>query len=202
MGRVRRLVGHVALEGPGQWRRARDKAVCTLRAGAYADFGAHSVLEQGVEVQGAHSIAIGDRVWIGTGSWLRVLGRADGGPRLVIGDGTKLAGNCTLAAVESITVGSDVLFARGVYVADHAHAFEGDGPPLLQGLDRIAPVVIEDGAWLGQNVVVGPGVTIGASAVVGANSVVTRDVDARSVVAGAPARELRRLAPQAVVGAA
>jgi acetyltransferase-like isoleucine patch superfamily enzyme len=66
-------------------------------------------------------------------------------------------------------------------------------PIIDQGIDRVAPVVIEDGAWLGENVVVCPGVTIGRGAVVGANSVVLHDVPARSVAVGAPARVRRHL---------
>jgi acetyltransferase-like isoleucine patch superfamily enzyme len=54
-------------------------------------------------------------------------------------------------------------------------------------------VNIEDGSWLGQNVVVLPGVTIGAGAVVAANSVVREDVPPGSVAAGAPARVVRML---------
>jgi len=63
---------------------------------------------------------------------------------------------------------------------------------LDQGFERLEPVAIGDGAWLGQNVVVCPGVTIGTGAVVGANSVVTEDVPAYSLAVGAPARIVRR----------
>ena len=64
---------------------------------------------------------------------------------------------------------------------------------LDQDLTRVAPVEIGDGAWLGQNVVVGPGVRIGRGAVVGSNSVVLKDIPDRCVAAGAPARVLRQL---------
>jgi acetyltransferase-like isoleucine patch superfamily enzyme len=47
--------------------------------------------------------------------------------------------------------------------------------------------------WCGLNVVVTGGVTIGERAVIGANSVVTGDIPAFSVAAGAPARVLRRI---------
>jgi acetyltransferase-like isoleucine patch superfamily enzyme len=86
--------------------------------------------------------------------------------------------------------------ARNVYIADHSHAYDDVGVPVLaQGVTRVAPVEIEDGAWLGQNVVVGPGVRIGAGAVVGANSVVLSDVPDYSVAVGAPARVVRTFAP-------
>ena len=89
------------------------------------------------------------------------------------------------------------------YIAGDVHSYslhlgadvfaDPDRAVLEQGLDRIAPVTVGDGAWLGQNVFVGPGVSIGAGAVVGANSVVTSDVPARGVAVGAPARVVRRL---------
>jgi acetyltransferase-like isoleucine patch superfamily enzyme len=113
---------------------------------------------------------------------------------ITIGDGTNFAGDCVVSAASSITIGNDVLFARGIYVSDHSHAFGDEATPIIdQGIDKVAPVVIEDGAWLGENVVVCPGVTIGRGAVVGANSVVVRDVPARSVAVGAPASVVREI---------
>ncbi len=47
--------------------------------------------------------------------------------------------------------------------------------------------------WLGANVTVLPGVTIGDDAVVGAGSVVTKDVPARTVAVGSPARLVRTI---------
>jgi acetyltransferase-like isoleucine patch superfamily enzyme len=85
--------------------------------------------------------------------------------------------------------------ARNVYVADHTHAFEDPSRAVLdQGVTRIAPVEICDGAWLGQNVVVGPGVRIGRGAVVGSNAVVLADVPDHSVAVGSPARVIRTFA--------
>lgn len=59
---------------------------------------------------------------------------------------------------------------------------------------RHAIITIGDDAWLGTGVVVLPGVTIGEGAVVGANSVVTKDVEPYTIVGGAPARLIRRIA--------
>ena len=55
-----------------------------------------------------------------------------------------------------------------------------------------APIRIGDGAWIGAGAIILPGVSVGELAVVGAGSVVTRDVPARTVVAGNPARIIRQ----------
>lgn len=60
------------------------------------------------------------------------------------------------------------------------------------------PVVLGDYVWIGYGAIVLPGVRIGDHAVVGAGAVVTRDVDARSIVAGCPARKLRMLTEKEV----
>ena len=56
-----------------------------------------------------------------------------------------------------------------------------------------APIHIGDGVWIGARSIVLPGITIADGAVIGAGSVVTRDVPANTVVAGAPARLIRKL---------
>jgi acetyltransferase-like isoleucine patch superfamily enzyme len=194
MRRGRRLAGRFTLSTVSELKRLYAHAYSRCSAGAFADFGPHSVLQPPVSVAGADRIRVGSGVWVGAGCWLHSVGRTGDTVVLELGDGTNLAGNCTLAAASSIRLGAHVLLARGVYVADHAHAFaDRDRPVILQGIDRIAPVVLEDGCWLGENVVVCPGVRIGRNAVVGANSVVTRDVPERCVAVGAPARVIRHL---------
>ena len=66
-----------------------------------------------------------------------------------------------------------------------------DLPVHHQGVTRVRPVEIADGAWLGENAVVLPGVRIGRGAVIGANSVVNIDVPDGGVAVGVPARIIR-----------
>lgn len=121
-------------------------------------------------------------------------------PRIVIGNRVTSTGGLTLAAMQSISIEDDVMFAGNVFVTDGSHGLEHtDLPYKFQPMSRIAPVTIKRGCWIGQNAVILPGVTIGEMAIVGANSVVTRDVPARSIVAGSPARVLKRWDPDALV---
>ena len=191
--RTRRLVGEAFLALHRLRARAVGKGFSILAAGGFHSFGARSVIQPPIRLTGAGRIAIGDDVYVGAGSWLQTL-HGSSRVALHIGDGTSIAGGCTLSAAESITVGRAVLIARNVYIADHMHAFDDPERPVLeQGITRVRPVEIGDGAWLGENVVVGPGVCIGRGAVIGANAVVLDDVPERSVAVGAPARIVRSL---------
>jgi lipopolysaccharide O-acetyltransferase len=174
--------------------RARGKAFSLLLGGAFAEFGESSVVQPPVRLGGEDRIAIGKGVFVGAGSWLQVVDGQGEGVAIDIGDGTSIAGKCVLSAARSIRVGRKVLMAQNVYVADHSHAFDDVARAVLdQGLDRVEPVEIGDGAWIGQNVFVGPGVRIGRGAVIGANAVVLHDVPAHTVAVGAPAQPIRRL---------
>lgn len=62
-------------------------------------------------------------------------------------------------------------------------------------------VVIGHDSWIGHGVVIMPGVQIGHGAVVGSNSVVTKDVPAYAIVAGAPAKLIRQRFPRAIAQA-
>ena len=174
--------------------RIRTRLFTAMVRRGFRAFGPGSVLSLPIRLVGESQIAIGAGVTVGSGCWLQALKRKETGENAVISinDGTSIAGFCTISAAKSVIIEKNVLVARYVYIADHTHAHADRTVPILsQGITKVAPVRICEGAWLGQSVVVGPGVTIGRGAVVGANSVVTRDVPDFTVVAGSPARVLR-----------
>lgn len=180
--------------------RARDKVFVQLVRGSFGSFGARTIIQPPLRIAGEQRIRLGSSVFIGSNCWLQALDSADGsygtpGPVLIeLGDQVSLAGGCTISAVAHVRLGHQVLVARNVYISDHSHGFTDNHSPIVaQPLDRVAPVEIRDGAWLGQNSVVMPGVCIGRGTVIGANSVVTRSVPDRVVAVGAPAQVVRRL---------
>lgn len=175
-------------------QRARDATFSRIAATGFHGFGTRSRILLPFRVGNADRISIGSDVLIGPGSWLIVPRLDHPAPVIRIGDRVRM-NQTSISAIESVVVEDGVAIARGVYISDHTHGF--DLPDVFirdQPLQRIAPVRICRGAWLGQNAVIMPGVTVGAGAVVGANSVVRDDVPPRCVVAGAPARMIRQLA--------
>ena len=177
--------------------RARAKFFSLLVGRSFKSFGPASVIVPPLRLAGQRAIVIGRGVYIGSDSWLQAIDPETNATAITIGDGTSMSGHCVVSSARSISIGKKVLFARNVYVSDHIHAYLDTHQAVLdQGLDRIDPVEIGDGAWLGQNVVVCPGVTIGPGAVVGANAVVVDDIPGYCVAVGAPARVVKRFGSQ------
>jgi lipopolysaccharide O-acetyltransferase len=199
---VRRGLGTVSLRFHGLVVRARGKLFSLRVAGGFAAFGSHSVLQLPIRLSGESRMAVGSDVFVGAGSWLQALDEGSSPVAIEIGDGTSVAGLCIVSAVESIRIGRRVSFARNVYVADHAHAYDRSTEPIMdQGITDVAPVEIGDGAWIGENVVILPGSRIGHGAAIGANSVVNGDIPPFSLALGSPARVIRRFASAAVPAA-
>lgn len=103
------------------------------------------------------------------------------GEHTVIGDSTFLDGRSGLTIGSNVNLGSHV----SIYTLQH----DIDSPTFAE---VGAPVVIDDYAYIGSHAIVLPGVTIGHGGVVGAGSVVTNDVEPFTLVAGVPARFVRR----------
>lgn len=123
-------------------------------------------------------VVVKPRCYIGKGEGLR------------IGDRSQLGENARIG--RDVTLGTDVVMGPDVVIMTSAHAFEAlDRPVNQQGALPIRPVVVGHDVWIGTRVIILPGVTIGDQAVIGAGAVVTKDVPARAVVAGNPARVIR-----------
>lgn len=162
-------------------------------SGRFAEFGFKSRLISPDMITGARHIRIGKRVSIWKGSRIEAVGNGNQ-PMIEIGDDTVIHMHFHCGAAESVKIGKDVLIAGRVYITDHDHVFDDPEKPArwADGL-VVKPVVIGDGAWLGEGCVILKGVTVGARAVVGANSVVTKDVPPGAIVGGIPAKVIRMI---------
>lgn len=95
-----------------------------------------------------------------------------------------------LLGYSGITIGNDVVLSARCMLMDGGLASDESIPAVDRGHVG-APIVLEDGAWIGAGAIILAGVTIGRNSVVGAGSVVTKDVAANCVAAGNPARVIR-----------
>lgn len=94
---------------------------------------------------------------------------------------------CLITIGDRTLVGPNVSFFSGFHPLDPALRDGTRGPELGK------EVHIKEDCWIGGNVVILPGVTIGRGSTVGAGSVVTKDVPEFTVVAGNPARIIRKI---------
>lgn len=88
-------------------------------------------------------------------------------------------------------IGANVMLAPGVHIYTATHPL--DPTERNSGLEFAKPVTLGDNVWIGGRAIINPGVTLGDNVVVGSGAVVTHSVEANCVVAGNPARVIRRL---------
>lgn len=100
---------------------------------------------------------------------------------------------CDTNFAEQITIGHNVTISHNTLI--FAHTVTPAKSYLATVYNKVAPVRIEDGAWIGANCTILPGVTIGRDCMVGAGSVVTRNTDPLCIYAGNPCRKIKELAP-------
>jgi UDP-2-acetamido-3-amino-2,3-dideoxy-glucuronate N-acetyltransferase len=128
-----------------------------------------------------------------------------------IGDGTKIGPfveiqknafigkNCKIQShsfiCEGVTIEDEVFVGHGVmFTNDKYPKATADSGSLQTEADwKVIPTVIKRRASIGSNATILCGVTVGEGAIVGAGSVVTEDVPAQTIVAGNPAKVIRKI---------
>jgi len=168
------------------WNRARIHWEM-LRREAFLRWPVHGNLLQALR---EGRLRIGPATLFEPNVWITMPDRA----RVTIGAGSFLNIGVMIAAQDLVEIGDHCMLANGCFVSDASHRYDDPTRPVpWQGFASKGPTRVGENCWLGANAVVTSGVTIGERSVVGANSVVTRDVEPFSIVAGAPARLVRRI---------
>lgn len=117
-------------------------------------------------------------------------------PILTLGNGVVLGRGSHVIADVRLTIGDDCFFGPGVYVTTTNHSYDDPEVPIGKQWPRSDPVTIGSGSWIGTGAVILPGARLGRNVVVAAGAVVRGEVPDHAVVAGAPAKIVRRWDPQ------
>jgi len=127
------------------------------------------------------NVSISDNVYLNGGKYLR------------IGSDTHVDVFSSIYGLGGVEIGEKCAIAAGVriYSQTNQYGYEPSLPVVEQPI-KYAPVKIGNDVWIGTNAVILPGVTIGDHSVVGAGSVVISDIPPHSVVAGVPARVVKK----------
>lgn len=147
-----------------------------------------------------------DSIQIGDNCRIRCQLIALGSGKIRIGNNTYIGGPSKIGAIESITIGNDVIISGEVHVFDNnnhptdpetryamTQSADSEGPLWSWMESESKPVVIEDNVWIGERSTVLKGVRIGKGSIVACNSVVTKDVPPYTIVAGNPAKVVKNL---------
>ena len=108
------------------------------------------------------------------------------GDRCLIGRGSHIVGHW------NIELGDDIQTGPYVYITDQNHSYVDPDQPIGSQVPVEAAVRIGSGSWRGANASILPGSQIGEHVVVAAGAVVRGEIPDRCVVAGVPARIVRR----------
>ena len=104
-----------------------------------------------------------------------------------IGKNCVIMNGCLMMAAGGITIEDEAMIAANCQLISNNHDLEN------RWVITCKPVHIGKRAWIGAGATILPGVTIGDNAVVGAGSIVTKDVEPNTMVAGNPAKLIRRI---------
>lgn len=150
--------------------------------------GENLVIEDNVRIWHPENVSLGNNVYLGHDAMLK--GYHDA--HLVVGDDCWIGQGAFIHAAGSVNIGSSVGIGPFTKILTSFHDETGRQTAILDSPLKFAPVIIETGADLGIACIILPGVTVRRGAQVGAGAVVTKDVPAYAVVAGNPARILRK----------
>lgn len=106
--------------------------------------------------------------------------------RLTMGEKSSLGEGAWVYCLDNITIGKNCCIGEDVRLLSGSHDVSSPHFDLVT-----KPIMIHDNVWIATGAIILPGVTIGEGAVVAAGAVVTKDVEAWTVVGGNPAKAIK-----------
>lgn len=157
--------------------------------------GSNSYILKPIQIIGSKSIFMGDDVYIMDGARLEAITSHNGdsfSPLIKIGDKTKIEQGVHITCANSVYIGNDCSILARVTITDISHPYADIYISPSEQKLYVNPVKIGDQCMIGTGTVIFPGVTLGKHCIVGANSVVTNSFPDYCVVAGAPAKMIKK----------
>ena len=124
-------------------------------------------------------------------AWIEPPFRCDYGYNIELGERVYFNFNCVILDVMKVAIGDRLLAGPGVHIYTATHPI--DAAARRAGLEYAKPVSIGTDVWIGGGAILCPGIRVGDRAVIAAGSVVTASVPDDVVVAGNPARIIRKI---------
>ena len=160
---------------------------------SFGHFGNLSYIGKPVSVRGRKNICIGDRVRIYPGARMEAVGTG----RIRIGDNTSVGQNFHIVSNGGLlSIGRDTTLSANVFITDTDHGYREIGRHVMKQEKISAKTEIGENCFIGYGAVIQAGTVLGRQCVVGANSVVRGKFPDYSVVAGVPAKTVRRYSRQ------
>lgn len=131
---------------------------------------------------------------VGKGCIVRGPFFCDYGKNITLGDGVYFNFNCVILDVCPVKIGSRSMFGPGVQILTALHPI--DAEERATWVEYGSPITIGEDVWVGGGAIICPGVTVGNRSIIGAGAVVTKNVPDDVIVAGNPAKIIRRLKPE------
>lgn len=113
----------------------------------------------------------------------------DFGKNITIGKNVFFNTGCSFQDRGGISIGNGSMIGMNVTIATLNHGLSLE----TRNITYPSPVIIGENVWIGSNSTILPGVTIGDNSVVAAGAVVTKDVPENTVVAGVPAKVVKKI---------
>ena len=111
---------------------------------------------------------------------------------LVIGDNVSIHPMTYIEGYGGIEIGNDVSIAHGVTIMSVNHGFNNKVIPIKDQAIEKRPIVIKDNVWIGAKATILGNNVISTGSIIGAGAVVTNNVEKNSIVAGVPAKEIKK----------
>jgi acetyltransferase-like isoleucine patch superfamily enzyme len=167
----------------------------------FAEFGIGSIIKPPARtIAGGRYISIGSNCYFGEHLTLVAIDNFNGerySPECTIGDNCAFGSANFISCTHSISIQNDVTTSSRVFIGDSYHGYEDVSLPVgRQPMRGHAAVVIGEGSFLGIGSAILQGVRLGKHCYVGANAVVTRSFDDYTMIAGNPARAIRKYDPE------